>query len=89
MFLRVIDSMDVGTKVKLTSFNGELESPDKCDPSENYWSLVGATGVISKPENSRGRVLVTFNVDVRSLGLHCHNETPNSLLILTSDLKVI
>ena len=81
--------MDVGTKVKLVTFNGSIESLDKCDPSENYWSLIGATGTISKMENARGRVLVTFNSEVSDLGLHCHNEIPNSLLILASDLEVI
>ncbi len=80
---------DVGIKVKLISFKGSLESPDKCDPSENYWLLIGATGTISKMQNARGRVLVTFNSEVSELGLHCHNQIPNSLLILASDLEVV
>ena len=81
--------MDIGSKVKLKTFNGSLSPPDDCDPSENYWSLVGVTGSIVMPENTRGRVLVVFNVRVSDLGLHCHNEIPNSLLIIPSDLEVI
>jgi hypothetical protein len=89
MFLMSMVYMDIGTKVKLVSFNGSLESPDKCDPSDNYWILIGATGTISKIDNARGRLLVTFDSEVSDLGLHCHNEIPNSLLILVSDLEVI
>lgn len=79
--------MDVGSKVKLRTFNGEEASPDKCDPSENYWVLIGSAGTIVKPENERGRILVQFRTDVASQGLHCHNEFPNSLLILSADLE--
>jgi hypothetical protein len=61
--------MDVGSNVKLVTFNGSLVSLEKCDPSENYWLLIGATGAISKMENARGRVLVTFNNEVSDLGL--------------------
>jgi hypothetical protein len=81
--------MDVGSKVKMNTFNETLVSPEKCDSSEDYWSLVGSTGSITKPENSRGRFLVTFDIDVARLGLHCHNEVPNSLLILVSDLEIL
>lgn len=81
--------MEVFSKVKLSSFNGEITPPKGCDPSENYWALIGATGTIVKPKNERGRVLVKFDNDVCSFGLHCHNEIPNSLLILPTDLEVI
>lgn len=79
--------MDVGKKVKLVRFNNELTAPEKCDPSENYWSLIGKTGKIVKPINTNSRVLVQFDESVSKLGLHCHNEISNSLLILASDLK--
>ena len=80
--------MEIGTRVKLISFNGESETPEGCEPEENYWALVGNTGTIAKPKNSNSRVLVQFDINVNSLGLHCHNEIPNSLLILTNDLRV-
>lgn len=81
--------MRVGARVKLKTFNGSVLCADTLEPSENYWLLVGAVGTISKTENSRGRVLVVFEIEVSSLGLHCHNEIPNSLLILPSDLEVL
>ena len=81
--------MEVGLKVKLKTFNGDSDAPEKCDPSENYWVLIGKTGTIVKPENDRSRVLMQFDEQIGGFGLHCHNDIPNSLLILTSDLEVI
>ena len=81
--------MIVESKVKLVTFNGETNSVEICDPTENYWILVGKTGTIVQPENIRKRVLVKFDESVSELGLHCHNQIPNSLLILTSDLELI
>jgi len=81
--------MDVGSKIKLVAFNGEKTTPDDCEPEENYWLLIGKTGRIVGPKNKRLRVLVQFDESVSSLGLHCHNENPNSLLILISDLERI
>ena len=81
--------MEIGSQVKLNTFNETIVSPDKCEPHENYWALIGSTGIISSPINSRGRVLVTFDVNVINLGLDCHNQVSNSLLILLSDLEVL
>lgn len=81
--------MDVGSRVRLKSFNGDISPPEECDCSENYWVIVGSTGTVLSSMNSRGRVLVTFDIDVTSFGLYCHNEIPNSLLILPSDLELL
>ncbi len=81
--------MKVGSKIRLKTFNGDSTAPEDCDPSENYWLLIDRTGSIVKPKNNCSRVLVQFEEQVSDLGLHCHNEIPNSLLILTSDLEVI
>ena len=81
--------LEPGIKVKLKTFNKTSTSPEDCDPSENYWALIGETGIIKKPENDRFRVLVQFDNPVESKGLHCHNEIENSLLILTSDLEEV
>ncbi|QFT54449.1 hypothetical protein FIU95_07770 [Microbulbifer sp. THAF38] len=80
--------MNLGSKVKLVSFNGDSLSPQDCDPAENYWRLIGAYGTIEELENSRGRVLVRFERNLSEMGLHCHNPSPNSLYILPSDLEV-
>jgi hypothetical protein len=79
----------VESKVKIVTFNGDTDSSDKCDSKENYWVLIGKTGTVMMPENTSKRVLVKFDESVNDLGLHCHNPVPNSLLILTSDLKLI
>jgi acetylornithine/N-succinyldiaminopimelate aminotransferase len=79
--------MDINSKVQLVTFNGLLFSPDKCDPKENYWALIGKTGFVIEPQNIRKRVLVQFEENLCELGLTSHNPKPNSLLILISDLK--
>jgi len=81
--------MDINSKVKLVTFNGMLFSPDKCDPQENYWILIGKTGRVIQPQNTRQRVLIEFDENLTELGLTCHNPKPNTLLILVSDLKLI
>lgn len=81
--------MDVGLKIRLKTFNGDSDKPEDCDPSENYWLLIGKTGTIVQPKNNHSRVLIQFDELVSDLGLHCHSEIPNSLLILTSDLEAI
>jgi hypothetical protein len=82
-------NIEVCSKVKLNTFNGGLSQPEACDPSENYWALIGSTGTVIKSKNERGRVLVKFDIDISSLGLHCHNVIPNSLLILPADLEAL
>jgi len=79
----------INSKIILKEFNGNSEAPEDCDPQENYWLLIGRKGKIVKEMNSRSRVLVQFNESVSELGLHCHNEVPNSLYILLSDIEFI
>lgn len=78
-----------GTRVVLQCFNGTTEGPPGRKPSDDYWRLIGSTGVVLEPTNARGRVLVRFDEDVAALGLACHNPEPNSLLIAESDLAAI
>jgi hypothetical protein len=81
--------MKVRTKVKLLSFNNTTKTPDDCDPSKNYWSLIGEEGTIVKPLNECSRFLVKIDNADKLTGLHCHNEIKNSLWILKSDLEVV
>lgn len=74
-------------KVRLKSFNGNIQAPKGTIPEENYWALIGHCGEIIEPRNERGRVLVKFDLSVCSLGLACHNPIENSLYILESDLE--
>jgi hypothetical protein len=78
-----------GSKVIVTKFNGETVAPANCDPSENYWLLIGKTGKIAKKEKNSSKVLVEFDVSIQNLGLNCHSEAENSLYFSESDLNVI
>ena len=79
----------VDARVIMKSFNGTRITPASCDPRENYWLLIGERGTVVEPQNDKGRVLVRFDTSVVRKGLHCHNPTPNSLYILTSDLDIL
>jgi len=81
--------MDIDSKVILKTFNNEVSTPEDCDPSENYWLLIGKTGTIIKSKYNQSRLLIKFDESVSASGLHCHNEISNSLFILSSDLKEI
>jgi hypothetical protein len=87
---------NVGDLVILGSFHGTQQPSKEIRNSENYWKLIGKSGVVVKTENQSShklpkhelgeRVLIKFNYDVSVLGLHCHNEIENSLWIFISDL---
>jgi hypothetical protein len=79
-------TLALGQKALLRSFNGTNIAPADCAPEENYWTLIGRAAEVVALKNDRHRVLVKFDVSVRSLGLHCHNEVENGLWILESDL---
>jgi hypothetical protein len=89
----------IGQKVKLITFNGRTHPDEKVDSGENYWELVGETGMVQQdPQESsvyasfsqEPRVLVKFNKDIAaSYGLIAHNNIDNSLWILVSDLGII
>ncbi|RYZ79351.1 MAG: hypothetical protein EOO68_38990 [Moraxellaceae bacterium] len=79
-----------GKKVALKSFNGSVVAPPSINPQENYWKLIGSKAVVSQlSADKNNRVLVTFERDLASLGLICHNETPNALWIPIGDLKFV
>ncbi|WP_210465378.1 hypothetical protein [Rufibacter roseolus] len=86
--------MEKGKKYVLKSFNGTRIPEEDCDDNENYWKLLEEEGTVTDyaedlnfPNGSR--VLFQFDIDVNSHGLECHNEKPNSLWILKTDLKEI
>ncbi len=92
------NTLKIGSKVVLISFNGST-TPDKdTEPHENYWQLINLAGVVVKDPNREGifktsfnekRVLVQFEQNIKSLGLECHNPIDNSLWIRIHDLKEI
>lgn len=77
-----------GKRVVLKSFNGSLIAPQNVKLEENYWQLIGSKAVVEIANNT-DRVLLKFERDLSSLGLINHNEVPNTLWILISDLKFI
>lgn len=77
-----------GKRVSLKSFNDSLTAPQAIKAEENYWLLIGSKAVVELTNDS-DRVLIKFERDLSSLGLANHNEVPNSLWILISDLKFI
>lgn len=79
-------SPESGIKVRLKSFNGTLEPLAECKREENYWRLIGQSGVVAASDDAGPRVLVKFDEPASGAGLYCHNDIPNSLLILQSDL---
>jgi hypothetical protein len=90
--------MLIGDKVRLISFNGQDTCPPNIEKKENYWKLIGKTGVIVQDPNERNlyasfskekRLLIKFNEDVEKHGLNCHNSIKNALWILQTDLKEI
>ncbi len=83
-----IHHLKPGKRVVLKSFKGSLIAPQDVKPEENYWQLIGCKAVV-EAANDTDRVLVKFERDLSSLGLADHNEQPNSLWVLISDLKFI
>lgn len=76
-------------RVRLKSFNGSIDTPEACNPGDNYWLLIGHTGAVIAQSHQKQRVLVKFDLPVSSFGLCCHNEAENSLFILEADLELL
>jgi len=84
--------MEDGRKYTLVSFNGTTTPEDLCDPSENYWLLIGQSGeIVDTSEEPRfgrdDRVLFRFDQNLKQYGLECHNSVADALWILKTDLE--
>lgn len=87
MKIRIIQ----GQKYELKTFNGTSKSKSNISSNEDYWKLIGKQGTLLHFANELNfhnddRVLFQFDEDLQVNGLECHNERPNSLWILKSDL---
>lgn len=84
-----------GNRIILSSFNGVENPPKEVHDRENYWKLIGCTGIVIEGGGEKeffdksGRVCVKFDESVQEMNLECHNEIENSLWILESDLSMI
>ncbi|RYY03500.1 MAG: hypothetical protein EOO53_06205 [Gammaproteobacteria bacterium] len=83
-----IHHLKPGKRVVLKSFNGSLNAPHDTKAEENYWLLIGSKAVVELAKDV-DRVLLKFDRDLSNLGLASHNEIPNALWILISDLKFV
>lgn len=90
-----MDNIKHGDKVTLKSFHKTTQAPPDTADSENYWKLIGQTGLIISEEGKTHpafpemgeRVLVKFDNAITDYGLNCHNEQDsNALWIFLSDL---
>jgi len=91
---RASQNMEKGQKFELISFNGKTTVDESCSQNENYWKLIGESGTLVNFAHelnfpNENRVLIRFDVDLNSEGLECHNDKPNTLWILCSDLRAI
>lgn len=77
------------SKIILKSYKNETIAPEGCDPSENYWLLIGKTGKILNKENNNPIVLIELDEPIAGLGLKCNGETSNSIYINEYDLNLI
>ena len=92
-----MDQFKVNQSVRLKMFQGTSAPTGKVRDDENYWPLIGATGVvvsIDEPDALKAieggpRVLVRFDERVAERGLACHNDFDNSLWLRVSDLSPV
>jgi hypothetical protein len=88
--------MQAGERVIVKSFMGK-KSPDTHTENEfNYWKLIGLHGTVIDSRESHpfykdkgAQILVKFDKNLKDLGLHAHNEPPNSLWLFSSDIKKV
>jgi hypothetical protein len=89
------DDFEKNSRVILKTFQNTTIAPSDTDESENYWKLIGLTGKVASDEKKvhpafkdKGeRVIVEFDEDIKSYGLHSHNEIPNTIWLFVSDLE--
>lgn len=87
--------MTSGRKVKLMTFEGLNTAPKGCVSENNYWKLIGRNGRVEldpfkccKDDRyiDERKVLVSFEISFKSLGLCLHYENENSLWVPVTDL---
>jgi len=83
-------------RVTIKSFMGTKKPDTDIENEFNYWRLIGLKGVVidhrdKHPfyKNKGEQLLIQFDKDIKKLGLHTHNDIPNSLWVFKSDTKEI
>ena len=76
--------------VKLISFLGKSTAPKNTINYENYWKLIGETGIVfDENDINNGRILVLFDKNLDDFEVENHNPIKNSLWIKKTDLEVL
>ena len=76
--------------VKLISFLGKSTAPKNTINHENYWKLIGETGIVfDENDINNGRILVLFDKNLDDFEVENHNPIKNSLWIKKTDLEVL
>ena len=90
--------MTSGRKVKLITFEGFTKASKDCAPEGNFWKLIGHEGRVELDPfkcckddrySDERKVLITFEISFKSLGLCSHHENENSLWAPVTDLSEI
>ncbi|AWA30187.1 hypothetical protein HYN48_08880 [Flavobacterium magnum] len=82
--------MKTNTKVKLMSFLGRQSAEQEIHAENDYWKLIGETGVVlGETRNAYGRLLILFDNDLDRFGVANHNAVRNSLWIVPEDLEIV
>lgn len=77
------------TTVRLKTFLGSKNSPDDVDAYDDYWKLIGQSGIVIDDElMDKEKVLVLFDNNLDDFQLANHNPIKNSLVIKKSDLEL-
>lgn len=77
------------TPVRLKTFLGENNPTEKVDKSDNYWELIGQSGIVIDDNLvDKEGVLVLFDKEFDDFQLASYNSIKNSLIIKKSDLEL-
>ena len=71
------------------------DKPDNDIEDEfNYWKLIGMKGIVIGQRDEHPfykdkgeQILIQFDKNIKKMGLHTHNNAPNSLWIFKNDTK--
>ena len=85
----------VNDKVKIKSFFGSTKEDNEINDSENYWKLIGKSGIVIKVKSSphpafpdkENQVLIQIEENLNELGLESHNKEKNALWFFIDDIK--
>jgi hypothetical protein len=76
------------TTVVLKSFLGLVNRPEDVSTKEDYWKLMGKSGIVIDLSEDYKKALLLFDQNLDDLSLENHNAIKNTLWIRISDLEI-